>query len=304
MFLIVGATGSLGGQVAKALLERGERVRAVVRPESPLRRAGRFTDPEELRKKGAELVEGDLKMPATLEPHLHGVKAVLFTASGTKRAPPDTTAAVDNEGVGALAAAAKRAGVDHLVYLSARGVGPDAPELIRAKWEGEAAIRVSGQPATVVRPALFMQDWIAFVLGAQLQGGTRVQLIGEREPTMSFVDEGDVGKLVTAVLLAGPQSAADRFEVLEYGNDTATHVEVVERMAQASGLPLGVERIAVGEQITTVPEPVAGLLTKLLTLANQWPHDELTSPELNERYGIEPVLIGDFIPAMFAKAAA
>ena len=43
MYLIVGATGSLGGQVAKQLLARGERVRAVVRPESPLRRAGRFT---------------------------------------------------------------------------------------------------------------------------------------------------------------------------------------------------------------------------------------------------------------------
>ena len=60
MYLIVGATGSLGGSVAKALLQCGHKVRAVVRPSSPLRNVGRFTDPDELRQLGAELVEGDL----------------------------------------------------------------------------------------------------------------------------------------------------------------------------------------------------------------------------------------------------
>ena len=66
MYLIVGATGSLGGRVAKDLLNRGERVRAVVRGDSPLRRAGRFTDPVELADLGAEIVEADLTRPASL----------------------------------------------------------------------------------------------------------------------------------------------------------------------------------------------------------------------------------------------
>ena len=113
MFLIVGATGSLGGSVAKALLERGERVRALVRPQSPLRLVGRFTDPAELQRLGADLVEGDLLTPETIEPHLEGVKAVLSTASGTKRAAPDTIQAVDHEGTAALAGMAERAGVEH-----------------------------------------------------------------------------------------------------------------------------------------------------------------------------------------------
>lgn len=124
MYLIVGATGSLGGRVAKQLLGRGERVRAVARPESPLRGTGRFTDPSELESLGAELVEADLRQPASLEPHLTGVTAVAMTASGTKRMPPDTGEAVDFEGAAALAAAAERAGVRHLVYLSARAPAP------------------------------------------------------------------------------------------------------------------------------------------------------------------------------------
>lgn len=303
MFLIVGATGSLGGQVAKALLASGESVRAVVRPESPLRRVGRFTDPDELRALGAELVDADLTRPETLEPHLSGVKAVLMTASGTKRAPPDTTTAIDVEAAGTLGAAAKRAGVEHLVYLSAHGAGPEAPGLMRDKWEGENAIRASGQRTTIMRPALFMQDWIGFVLGAQLQGGTRIQLIGDGDPAKSFVDEGDVAKLVTAVLLAGPHRSRESTEVIEYGSDTASHGEIVARMARLSGLPLTVERIAVGQPITTVPDPVGGVITHLLTLTAATPSDDFTSPAVNERYGIHPVCINDFLPRMFAVAA-
>lgn len=61
MYLVVGATGTLGGSVAKRLLESGDRVRVLVREPSPARAAGPHTDPEELRRAGAEVVRGDLK---------------------------------------------------------------------------------------------------------------------------------------------------------------------------------------------------------------------------------------------------
>ena len=48
MHLIVGATGSLGGTIAKLLRERGEAVRALVRPTSPARQGARHTTPEDL----------------------------------------------------------------------------------------------------------------------------------------------------------------------------------------------------------------------------------------------------------------
>lgn len=303
MYLIVGATGSLGGRVAKELLSRGERVKAVARAESPLRKVGRFTDPDELERLGAEVVEADLNRPETIEPHLEGVNSVLMTASGTKRMPFETLDAVDHRGAGALADAAKRAGADHFVYLSAGGAGPDAHPFLRPKWQGENAIRDSGLAATFVRPSLYMQDWIGFVLGAQLQGGAHVQLVGEQDPIKSFVDEGDVVKLVTALLLEGPPQDGEPTRTIEYGAEAASHGDILGRMATLSGLPLTVERIPAGEKITTVPQPVATTLTELLTLAAAIPDVTLVTPDVSERYGIEPVGIDDFLKQMFAVPA-
>lgn len=299
MYLIVGATGSLGGRVAKELLARGQQVRAVARAESPLRQSGRYTDPAELAALGAEVVEGDLRSPETIDMHLAGVEAVLMTASGTKRMPPDTVAAIDHEGAASLAMAVKRAGVGHLVYLSAKGVGPDSPPLLRPKWQAEAAIRDIGAPATFVRPGLFMQDWIGFVLGAQLQGGTRVQLIGERDPLMTFVDEGDVVKLVTELLLEGPPRGAESTRQVDFAVDAARHVDIVQRLSELSGRPLTVERLAIGQTISTLPEPIATTVTHLLTMAGSFSDDSQLTPDVSERYGIEPRRIDGFLREMF-----
>lgn len=295
MYLIVGATGSLGGKVATALLATGERVRVVARPGAEARRGARFTDLAELRRLGAEVVAGDLRQPETLAPHLSGVAAVLMTASGTKRAPPDTLEAVDVAGAGALARAAKQAGVEHLVFISASGAGPEAVGIPRLKWEGENAVRASGMLSTIVRPAMYMQDWIGFVLGAQLQGGGRIQLVGSQDPTRIFVHEDDVAKLVTALLLAGPHDDSELVKTVEYATESASHEQIAGRMARATGLPVSVERIAVGEPITTVPEPQAGLITYLLSMVADAPSTTAVTPEVNRRYGIEPASIDVFL---------
>lgn len=304
MYLIVGATGPLGGAVAKSLLARGERVRAVARAESPLRTNGRFTDPEELRALGAEVVDGDLRHPDTLEPHLRGVHTVLSTASGTKRMEPDTLDAVDHQGTSTLAGAAKRAGVTHMVYVSARGTGPDANPFLRPKWEAENAIRDHGPAATFVRPGMFMQDWIGFVLGAQLQGGTRVQVIGEGDPAHVYVDEHDVATLLTEVMLEGPGSNGASTRQIDITADTARTSDLVTRMATLTGMPLSLERVPLGTAIDTVQEPLATILTQLLSIAATVAHDTLVTTDVSRRYGIEPRTIDAFLQDMFARTPA
>src|SRR5690606_28314680 len=149
MFLLVGATGTLGGSIAKKLLQAGERVRVLVRGSSPARAHGPHTDPEELRQAGAEVVSGDLRDPESLRRAAQGVRVVVSTASGTKRAPPDTTGAVDGEGTANLAAAATEAGVARFVLVSAAGAGEGAPAgLLQDKWRGEEALRASGPRAS------------------------------------------------------------------------------------------------------------------------------------------------------------
>lgn len=77
MYLVVGATGpvGLGGTICRLLRDRGEPVRALVRPTaSPTRVA-------ELRRMGVDLVEGDLKNRASLDGACHDTRAVVSTAS-------------------------------------------------------------------------------------------------------------------------------------------------------------------------------------------------------------------------------
>src|SRR4029434_4735357 len=59
MILLVGATGLVGGMIARRLLGQGLAVRILVRPGS---------DYHSLVEAGAQPVAGDLKCPATLAP--------------------------------------------------------------------------------------------------------------------------------------------------------------------------------------------------------------------------------------------
>src|SRR5947208_17141941 len=70
--VLTGATGLLGNHIAEQLVERGERVRALVRPTS---------DTTFLRTLGVELIEGDLSRPETLPPALAGASVVYHCAA-------------------------------------------------------------------------------------------------------------------------------------------------------------------------------------------------------------------------------
>src|SRR5690348_18478903 len=77
MILVVGATGLVGEEVCRKLVERREAVRALVR-------AGSSKDKvERLQSYGVELCVGDLKDPGSLRRACEGAGAVVSTASST-----------------------------------------------------------------------------------------------------------------------------------------------------------------------------------------------------------------------------
>lgn len=288
MILVVGATGSLGGTTARLLLERGERVRALVRPASPSRASFRHTPPEQLRTWGAELVDADLRAPETLASAVAGATAVVCSASATKRSAPDTLASVDVDGVAALARAAAAAGVRQFVLVSTHGADPGAERaILRVKGQGEAAVRGAGVPATVLHPTKFMQDWIGFVIGAQVAatlgaGRPRVQLVGEGETVQSFVDEVDVASLAAAVV--GRADAVG--ETIPIAAEATSYRDVVARLGRRLGREITVESLPLDTaEVDTVPAPVAATIASLLAMAAASGADTLTTPDVPGRFG-------------------
>ena len=252
---------------------------------------------------GAEVVTGDLRDPASLRAALAGVDVVVSTASGTKRAPPDTTATVDAEGTANLAAAAAASGVRKLVLVSAAGVAGDAPPgVFRDKWHGEEAVRASGVPYVILRPARYMADWIGFLIGLQLQaGGGVVELVGDGTKPSSFVDEADVAE-VAASLARDPRSGPA--EVLELSAETATYPDVVERIARVTGAPLSVRYLPVGADVSTVPDALKGVVTRLLTIHAVAPAYAAVETEAADRYGVSLTTVDGFLARTLAPQPA
>jgi nucleoside-diphosphate-sugar epimerase len=107
--LVTGATGKVGSRLSKALVERGDHVRALVRDAA---RAKEMLDPR------IELIEGDLMDEASLAAAVRGVDAVVHCAAFFRGATPEQAHAVNDLGTQYVANAARSAGVKRFVFTS------------------------------------------------------------------------------------------------------------------------------------------------------------------------------------------
>jgi dihydroflavonol-4-reductase len=111
MILITGASGFVGAAVVRQLLAAGHAVRALIRPNSA--RAN-------LDLLAVEIVQGDLRDPASLNRAMAGIRFVFHVAADYRlwaRHPQDIVR-TNVEGTRALMEAALRVGVERIVYTS------------------------------------------------------------------------------------------------------------------------------------------------------------------------------------------
>jgi nucleoside-diphosphate-sugar epimerase len=154
---VTGATGFIGGHVTQRLLERGWRVRAIVRP------GGRREVPPGVERVTAPLHVADLTEACA------GADAIIHLAGRIRAATPRQFHAVNVEGTRAVAEAARAAGARLVLVSSLAAAGPgtpsrprtedDTPEPItpygRSKLAAEQVVRrMPSLRWTIVRPAL------------------------------------------------------------------------------------------------------------------------------------------------------
>lgn len=187
--LVSGATGQQGGAVARHLLDRGFRVRALTRNSE--QEAAR-----KLAEGGAEVVEGDFLDRPSLDRALDG-------AYGAFSVQNFWTAGAEGEirQGKAFADAAADAGVEHFVYSSVGSAHRDTGIVhFDSKWEIEEYIRDLDLPATILRPVFFMENWAGFK--DAIQSGT-LALPLSPDTTLQQIAVDDVGAFA-AMAFADP----------------------------------------------------------------------------------------------------
>jgi uncharacterized protein YbjT (DUF2867 family) len=223
--LVIGATGLLGFEICRQLTEVGHPVRSLIR------RTADEGKRVELQRLGVELVEGDLKDPASLARACAGVQSVISTASSTfSRQTGDSIETVDLQGQLTLVEAAREAGVESFLFVSFRENPSIQYPLTAAKRAVEQALKASGMAYTILQASYFMEIWLTPALGFDVANG-KVRLYGDGTHPISWISYRDVARAAAAAVT----EPAARNMVVELGGPQALSPREVVRMFEAAG---------------------------------------------------------------------
>jgi uncharacterized protein YbjT (DUF2867 family) len=233
--LIVGATGTLGRQVARRAIDEGYKVRCLVR--SPKKAAF-------LKEWGAELVRGDICRPETLTEALKDITAVIDAATSR---PTDalTIRQVDWQGQVALIQAAKAANVERFIFFSILDAEkyPNVP-LMEIKKCTEIFLAESGLNYTILQLAGFMQGLIG-QYGIPILEKQPVWVTGSSSP-IAYMDTQDIAKFAIRALSV-PETEKQSFPLV--GTRAWSAEEIInlcerlsDREAKITRMPLGLLR--------------------------------------------------------------
>jgi NAD(P)H dehydrogenase (quinone) len=239
-----GQVGAVGRALTGLLLDRGLRVRAMVRREDDRAAA--------LRAAGAEVVIGDLLEATDVFRIVSGCRRVYFGMS---------VSAGYLEATVTMAAVAQEVGVSALVNMSQMTVSQmsiqnttPSPQQ-RQHWLSEQVLAWSGLPVITIRPTVFLEGFFLPLTGPSVRDRSRIELPFGRGKT-NPVASADTAQVVATILsdpgphlgqvyeLTGPESQDMHAVAREYSealNREVTYVDIPledwEQQLKKFGLP-------------------------------------------------------------------
>ena len=210
LITVTGATGGLGGRVARRLAERGVGQRLVVRD---LGRAPELA--------WAEVAAASYDDPGSLRRAFEGTRTLLMVSASED---PDRLRLHAN-----VVGAATDAGVERVVYTSFFGAAPDCSFTFgRDHWHTEELIKGSGLRFTMLRDNLYL-DFLPLMVGAD--GVIRGPAADGR---VAAVARDDIADVAAAVLLADGHRHDGRSYDLT-GPEALTMAEAAQRLSELAG---------------------------------------------------------------------
>ncbi len=216
--LVTGATGKQGGGVARRLLERGHKVKALSRKvDSPAAQA--------LATLGAELVAGSLEDRAVLDRAAAGVDAV-FAMSTPFEAGMD---AETRQGI--TVADAAQAAKAYLVYTSVGSADKKTgiPHF-DSKYEVEKHIAKIGAKASILAPVYFMDNAVSFTREQLREGIFATPITAGRK--LAQIALADIAACAVLALENPDRFAGKRHDI---AGDDVTGNEAVEILSRVTG---------------------------------------------------------------------
>jgi NAD(P)H dehydrogenase (quinone) len=220
MILVTGAAGKTGRAVIRALRARAQPVRALIhRPEQA----------QAMASLGAkEVVVGDMRGQPVMGQAVAGVRAIYHICPNMS---PDEVA------IGrTVLDAARAADVELLVYHSVLHPQTEAMPHHWQKLRVEELLFESGLAYTILQPAAYMQNLLAYWDAIVEEGSYRLPYAVESR--LGMVDLEDVAA-AAAIVLTEPGHAGATYELA--GAEALTQIEVARVLAQQLGRPVRAE---------------------------------------------------------------
>ena len=221
---VSGASGHLGGAIVSELSRRGGGHEIVSISRTPQSTAG-----------SAQKRFGDYDKPESLAEAYAGLdRLVLITThdGGSDRRRPQHAAAID---------AAVKAGVKHIVLMSATGARQKTPALGTDYWHAEQHLITTAPTWTILRMNFYSEGFLPLAQAARDQG----VLIGLAESRVAFVSRDDIAA-AAAGILTGEGHAGATYNAT--GPALLSGAERATLIAEISGRPVSF-RLITEEQL-------------------------------------------------------
>lgn len=186
MILLTGLSSTTGLRVARRLFKSGHEFTALVND----------THKDlDLKSKKVTLVKGNLSKPDTIKKAMEGIESAFLMSPIT-----DSQFKLEKNFIDA----AKKAGIKHVVKYSAIGADADSPSLIlKSHGESEKYLKKSGLRYTIIRPNIFMQNFVEFY-GQDIKKKKQLKL-PLKNAKCGYIDARDTARLIKKVLTSNSQ---------------------------------------------------------------------------------------------------